>query len=176
MNGWNISEGGHTVFILPPQNISGGVYTQPFSLKNAEHVSIIVSFGQFGAVAPTSLQVLLLQTALQSPATVGVALPFRYYYQTLPGMANYLLSPPVYAPVGGITVFTKASNSGLIIEMDAPEITGGQANLQLSDSDGLDYPYVVVSIANGTNAIQASAVAVLSGVRHQYQGGLSVTS
>jgi hypothetical protein len=175
-NGFNVAEMGHTVQLLPPQNISGGIYTPPFSMKNAEHVSIIVQFGAFGASAPTSLQLLLLQTVAQSPASVGVALPFRYYWESIPGLGNDLLSPPVYSTTAGLTVFNKATNNYLIIELDAAEIYGGQANLQLSDSDNLDYPYISVAIANGSNAIQCAIVAILSGVRFQYQGGQTVTT
>ena len=177
MQGWNISEGGHTVQILPPQNIAGGVTTIPFSMKNAEHVSVLFQFGAVGAVAPTSISLQLLQTAASSPATAGQSVGFRYYVQSVPGLKNDLLSPPVYSGTSGLTVISPAPNFLVQVEFDAAEITGGQNSLNLSDSDGVDYPYLAFTIANAaSNTIQCAAVAVLSGVRQQYQGGVSVTS
>lgn len=177
MNGFNISEAGHLVQILPPQNIAGGVTTIPFSMGNAEHVSMLLQFGAIGAVAPTSITVKLLQSAAASPPSAGQAIGFRYYVTSIPGLKNDLLSPPVYTTTTGITSLSAAANYVVVIELDAAEITGGQGALGLSDSDGQDYPYVSVTIANAAgNTIQCAGVAVLSGVRQQFQGGVSVTS
>ena len=180
MNGFNVSESGHVVEILPPQSIGGGVTTQPFSFKNAEHCSIIISFGKVGAAMPTSIQVIANTTSASGSASPpgGTALPFRYYLSTNAGAGGTsvdLLSPPVYATSAGLlqASMTLANNQYMVIEMDAAEITG---NGLLSDSDGADYPYIVVSIVNGAYNTFCSAVAVMSGVRQAYQGGVSITA
>ena len=180
MQGFNIAEAGHTIQILAPQSIGGGVTTQPFSMKNAAHASIIIQFGKVGTAMPTSVIVYANTTSASGAASPpgGTAIPFRYYLSTNAGSGGLsvdLLSPPTYCAATGLlqASMTLANNQFLVIELDAPEIT---ANGTLSDSDGADYPYISVAIANGAYNTFASAVAVLSGVRHKYQGGMSVTS
>ncbi len=56
------------------------------------------------------------------------------------------------------------NNTFLIIELDSAELDF------LGDSDGADFPYLQLVITNGAFPTIASAVAVLSGVRQQYQG------
>ena len=45
MNGYNISEAGHLVNILPPVDITGGKTCQAFSMANYRHASILIQIG-----------------------------------------------------------------------------------------------------------------------------------
>src|ERR1035438_2071388 len=82
MNGVNIAVGGHVSNILPPVNITGGVTAQAFSMKLAEHVSIIITFGTVPSppVAPTAIPLSQCTNAAGSGAVLLSS--FRYYYTT----------------------------------------------------------------------------------------------
>ena len=164
MNGFNISEAGHAIPILLPQNITGGANGLIFSMKGAAHVSILISVGalaaQLGAVTVNACQT--------QSGTGATAIGFRYYKQTTAGAGNDTLSGPTVATTAGFTP-ANTPNVLYVIELDASELES------LGDSDGADYPYLQVAFANGANADYVSAVAVLSGLRQQYQGNPSQT-
>ena len=172
MNGINLATAGHIVNILPPQSISGGKTAQAFSLKNAEHVSILIGFGVQGVGPPTAI---ILNRCTSVAGANPVALPgFRYYYTTAPGAGNDILNgaggplaaypaPPNYVTVTeGLTVFPP-SVAGLmyVIELDS-------ADLQVPTGVGpvTEYPYLQVSIADSGNATMCQILAVLTGERY----------
>ena len=170
MNGFNVAEAGHTVNVLVPQNITGGVTGQAFSMKNAEHVSIIIQIGAIGASMPTAI---LLNACTSAAGAGATAMPFRYYILKNGGATTGdLLSPPVYATATGIlqAVISKLADEYIIIEVDAAEID------YLGDGDGVDYPYLQLQITDSGNNTYMSAVAILSGLRQSYQGGVTATA
>lgn len=169
MNGFHIADAGHVVNILTPQSISGGVTAQAFSLKNAEHVSIILQFGVFGSALPTAI----LLNACSSAAGAGAtAIPFRYYYNNTGGTSNDVLTGGGVVAATGILAAAMVKNNAqfLVIEVDAAEIDF------LGDSNGSDFPYLQLQITDSGNTTFASAVAVLSGVRQQFKGGVTATA
>jgi hypothetical protein len=170
MIGFNVSEGGHIVNILPPQTSGGGVVSQAFNMGLAAHVSIIVQFGTFGAAVPTSLKLIASSSIVNSQVSppTGTAIPFRYYLNKGGGGTSQdLVSPPVVAAAAGLLAaqLSLINNQFLTIELDSSELDF------LGDSDSGDYPYLQLVIANGAYPTLVSAVAILSGVRQAYQGG-----
>jgi hypothetical protein len=159
MNGFNISEAGHIVPLILPKSVSGGVTGQPFSMKGAEHVSIIISVGALAA----QLGVLTLNACSDVGGDGATAIPFRYYQQSTAGAGNDKLDTgPVAATASG---FTPPNTPNVIytIELDSSELNF------LGDGDSSDLPYLQLSVADGSNADFVSAVAILSGLRNQYQ-------
>ncbi len=153
MTGFNVSEAGHVVNVIPPIDGNAGapVPAQAFSMKGWHHVSIIIQFGVLAA-APTSIIVKSAATAGGS----GTAMPFRYYSQTNQGVSNDVLSTPgVLAPTTGITSVTAHSQTFYVIEMDSMEFPDGSPFCQL------------VLTCPGSSCL-VSAVAILSAGRDQY--------
>ncbi len=174
MNGVNLAEATHLVSVLPPVSISGGKTGQAFSMKGAEHVSIVISFGVQGAAVPTAIVVNQCTSAAGAGATALTS--FRYYYQLLGGAGNDVLNgaaqaqantpsqPPNYTTsTAGITSFpTSVANLVYVIEIDAAELEA------IADTVGTitECPYLQVQITDSGNTTYASILAVLSGVRY----------
>lgn len=170
MIGFNVSEGGHQINIIPPASYGGGVVSQAFNMGLAAHVSICIQLGALGASLPTSIQLVAngsITGAQTSPPT-GTAIPFRAYLNKGGGGTSAdLLSPPTYYPAAGIlaAALSPIKNQMIWIELDSAELDF------LGDSDNADYPYLQVVITNGAFPTMISAVAIMSGVRQAYQGG-----
>lgn len=164
MNGWNLSEAGHCIPILLPQNVTGGVNALIFSVAGAEHVSILILIGALAA----QLGAITINACQAEAGTNPTAVPFRYYAQTTAGAGKDTLSGPTVATASGFTP-PNTPNLLYVIELDAAELDS------LGDSDGTDYPYLQVAFANGANADYVSAVAVLTGLRQQYRGNPTQT-
>lgn len=175
-NGFNVAEQGHPILILPPASITGGATSQAFSMKHAEHVSIIIAFGTMASppVNPTAIIVKQCTDANGSNATALAS--FRYYYQstagagydTLDGYAQCLSNSPNLPPnyttaVTGITSFpTSVADLIYVIEIDAAELE------IIADTVGssTEYPYLELVITSAATATYATAIAVLSGLRY----------
>ena len=152
MKGFVVSEAGHIVNFLPPINATGGVKAQAFTMRDYQHVSILLSLG-IQAAAMTTIQVF----AGTGTATTGnsvpnaVAIPYSVYKQETSGIYYDVLGPRVVVPATGL--FPSAnSNIFYVIELDAQELPQGN-------------PWVQLVITNGANACQACGVAFLSGAR-----------
>jgi hypothetical protein len=176
MNGFDVALNGHPINIIPPQNISGGVVSQAFSMKGASHVSIIVKFGAVGGsppVNPTSL--VINQCTNAAGANPNALASFRYYYQTAGGPGNDILNgvqnpegtsstPPNWTvSSSGITQFTPTlANTVIVIELEAAEL-----ETALVDQVGTitEYPYLQLVINNGAVVTYCQADAILSGLR-----------
>jgi hypothetical protein len=169
MNGYNIAEAGHLVQLITPQSIVATTNSQCFNMGKAEHVSIILQLGTI-TTAPV-VTVAAFQTAAAALAnTGGIAIPFRYYTCESGGTTIDISSPPVVATSSGFTP-SKINNSYAIIEIDSAEINflPGTGTPSENDSNGSDYPFLTLVLTSGNT--YAAAVAVLSGVRWQYQSG-----
>jgi hypothetical protein len=183
MGGINLAEQCKCVQVLAAKSISGGVTGIPFSMKGADHVSILIGFGAQGVAVPTAIQV--LQATTQAAGTTSALASFRYYYQLLGGAGNDLLNgaaqglsndlgrPPNYTTsTAGITVFpTSVANLVYVIEIDAAELCIA------GDTVGTitEYPYLQISITDSGNATFVSGWAILSGARVAYNIGASAT-
>lgn len=164
MKGFVAAEQGHIVQMLAPVDITGGAKSQAFSMKNYQHASIFILVG-VSAAAWTSIVV----KAGSATAAVGAdvanatAIAFREYKQTTAGEANDVLDAGTNLASTGDTA--PSANNGIfyVIELDANELPDGK-------------PYVQVVLANTTNSVIASVVAVLSGARFAERQSDTVTT
>lgn len=162
MKGFNVSEQGHIVNVIPPVDGNAGapVSAQGFSMKGYDHASIIVQIGVTTA-APTSI-ILVSSTAASAGTTTQLA--FRYYSQTVAGKSQDVVTGPLVAvPATGIASPSAADGIFYVIELDAEELPDGQ-------------PYLQLQITCAASSFLVSAVAVLSAGRQQYQGSPTVTA
>jgi hypothetical protein len=147
MKGYVIAEEAHVVNILPAVNITGGVTAQAFSMKEHGHASILIQIG-VSAAAFTSIVVNECSSAAgANPAPI----PFALYAQETAGAASDVLGARQQIPATG---YVPSANDGIfyVIEIDASELAQG-------------FPYLQVVLANGSNSVIASMVAILSGSR-----------
>lgn len=187
MNGFNVAIGGHPINALSPQTISGGVTAQAFSMKGAEHASILISFGITGGspkVSPTSIVVNQCSSAAGAGAVALAS--FRYYYQLLGGAGNDIFNgvqqslanapslPPNWTTsAAGITTFpTNVDNLLYSIEIDSAELETSTVDVV---GPITELPYLQVVIGNGAYATYCSVLVVLSGLRYAYNVGASAT-
>lgn len=153
MKGMVLSEQGHIVNILPPVDITGGKTCQAFSMKDYQHVCLLVQVG-VSAAAWTKIIVSYGSATAAIGATVAgaVAIPFAIYKQETAGANNDVLGARTAVTSAG---YTPSANDGIFytIEIDANELADG-------------FPYVQLSFTNGSNSVIASAVAILTGARY----------
>ncbi len=161
MIGFNVSEAGHIVNLIPPVDGNAGapVTCQGFKMDKYDHVSIII---QLGVTAGTPTSILLVSSTAASAGTT-TALAFRSYAQTTAGASHDVLVGPTSNAATGITTITGSDNVFYTIEMDSTELPDGQPYLQLQ-----------VTMPASSNLV--SAIAILSAGRYQYQGSASVTA
>ena len=156
MFGFNISEAGHVVSVISPQNITGGVTGQAFYMKRHKHCSIII---QLGAQAAPFTKILL--NLCSSAAGAGATpIPFNIYKQEVAGNGNDVLTAIANVTSAGYTP-TGNANTFYVIEIDANELEA--VGVGLGESG--DFAYLQLQLTNGANADFVSAVAVLSGAR-----------
>jgi hypothetical protein len=161
--GFRVAESGHVVNVLPPVDITGGTTSQAVDLALAGHVSFILQIG-LSAAAPGAVTVQAgTATAAVGAAVAGAAtLPFRVYKQETAGAAKDTLDAGTDVAATG---FTPAAADGIfyVIEIDADALPSGK-------------PYVQLALANTTNSVIASAVAILSGLRFAGLSSPTVTA
>jgi hypothetical protein len=164
MKGFFTAEEGHVVSILPPVDITGGKKTQAFSMKNYQHATIILQVG-VSAAAWTSIVVQAgsATAAIGSDVAGNTAIAFKMYKQETAGADKDVLGAPVAETSSGETSVSANDNIFYVIEIDANELPDGK-------------PYVQVVLANGSNSVIASAVAVLSGARFSHRQSETVTA
>jgi len=166
MIGFNVSEAGHVVNLIPPVDGNAGapVTCQRFSMKGWDHVSIIV---QLGVTAGTPTSILLSAYTAVSGGT-RTAIGFRYYSQTTAGTSNDVLSTPTVVAATGITTISGNDNIFYTIELDSPELEA------VVNGGGSESPYLQLEVTMPSSSNLVSAVAILSAGRQQYQSNATV--
>lgn len=163
VKGFRVAESGHVVNVLPPVDITGGTTSQAVKMALAGHLSFILQIG-VSAAAPGLVTVQAgTATAAVGAAVAGAAtIPFRVYKQETAGASHDVLDTGTDEPVTG---FTPSANDGIfyVIEVDADALPAGS-------------PYVQLALANTTNSVIASAVAILSGLRFAGLANPTVTA
>ncbi len=154
MKGINLAEQCHVINILPPQDVSGAVSSDVFSMENYAHATIIVQAGSTNADAGN----ITIEECDNLTPTTDTAIVFDYYAETTAD--GDTLGAKTTATVAGIDV-SGNDNITYVIEIDASQLTAGYPCLQLEWS------------ACG-GATLGSAVAILSGSR--YAGTESLTA
>ena len=146
MKGIVIAEEAHVVNLIPPVDITGGATGDVFSMENYAHASIIVQVG----VSAAAFTKILVNECTGFNGAGATAIPFRVYKEET--AAGDTLGPKVDVTAAGVT--PDAANSIMyVIEIDAADLSDGSHFVQLQ-------------LANGTNSVLASAVAILSGARY----------
>lgn len=146
MSRFVLAEQGHTVQILAPVDVSGGLGSDIFSMAEYDHASIILQFG-VSAAAVTKVQV---EKCSDFAASVHTPIAFNVYKEETAG--GDTLGSRVACEAAAGLVPNAADNIFYVIEIDAAELGDG-------------YDKVRLLITNGVNSVIASAVAVLSGAR-----------
>jgi hypothetical protein len=154
MKGINLAEQCHIVNILPPQDVSGAVTSDVFSLENYAHATIIVTAGSTNADAGN----VTIEECDDFTPTTDTAIAFSYYAETT--AAGDTLSAKTAATTAGIDV-SGNDNITYVIEIDASQLTAG-------------YPCLILKWSACGGATYGSAVAILSGSR--YAGDQSATA
>lgn len=160
--GINLAEDGHPISILSPQSISGGLTSIFFNLKTAAKANILLQLGALAA-APGAVTLLAASSAAGAGA---VAIPFTYYQQPTAGNVNDTLAQnggpsTAFAATAAGFVPADAANTFYVIEVQSDQLPAG-------------LPYLALSIADGTNADFASALAILTGL--DYPGSTQPTA
>lgn len=158
MKGFVLAEQGHVVNILAPVDVTGGVTAQRFSMANYQHASIIFQIG----VSAAAFTALLVKNCTLASGGTATAIAFSIYKQETAGASHDVLGARTAVTAAG---YAPSANDGIfyVIELDANELTDG-------------FPWVELSLTNGTNSVIASAVAILSGARYAETQSPTVTA
>jgi hypothetical protein len=148
----NLSEQGHIVNIIPPIDITGGVTSDVFSMKNYDHATIIVQVG----VSAAAFTKLIVEKCDDFVPTTHTDIAYSVYKEETD--AGDTLGARTAVVAAGLTPSAN-DNIMYVIELDAAE---------LEDCDK-----VRLEITNGVNSVIASAIAILTGSR--YAGDQSPT-
>lgn len=146
MKGINMAEQCHVINILPPQDVSGAVSSDVFSMENYAHCTIIVQAGSTNADAGN----ITIEECDDFTPTTDTAIVFDYYAETT--AAGDTLGAKTTATVAGIDVSAN-DNITYVIEIDASQLTAG-------------YPCLELKWSACGGATYGSAVAILSGSRY----------
>lgn len=161
--GFQVSQDAHVVGVLPPIDITGGTYGQAFSMAGFAHATIILQIG-VSAAAPgaVTLNAAAATAAQGTEVSSPTALTFDVYKQETAGSANDVLGARTAETTSGFTP-TAGDKIFYVIELDADALPAGS-------------PYVQLALANTTNSVIASAVAILSGARFAGDQSLTATA
>jgi len=155
MGGFNVSQQGHVVNILPPVDINGGKTSDYFSLKDYSHASIILTIGVNGGAASG----ITVEESDDNAGSSATAIAFKYAAEET--AAGDTLAALADATSTGFNTHASASSITYVIEID---------DTQLSDG----FPYLTLKASNPGASVIGSAVAVLSGSR--YAGATTPTA
>lgn len=144
----HIAENCHVVNILPPQSITGAVTSDVFSMKDASHVSIVVTCGTTNADAGN----ITIEECDDLVPTTDTAIDFSYYAETT-AAGDTLGDRTAAVAATGIDVSAN-DNTTYVIEIDAEQLTEG-------------YPCLYLKWSAPGGATLVSAVALLSGLNYQ---------
>lgn len=158
MKGLNLSEVAHFVPVVMPQNITGGETGIEFNMAKYAHASILIQIG-VSAAAITSI---VLKEATDADGTGATAIAFSYY-QAVTTPSGDALSTKQTATSSGITSPSATDGIMYVIELDASQL-----------SDGSNWVQLVLN--NGSNNVDCSAVAILTGARYAGVASPTVTA
>jgi hypothetical protein len=155
--GINLAFEGHTVPVLNPASISGGVSGQIFSMKGAAKLNLYIIWGALAAAQG----VVTLSACSDLNGDGATPIPFTRYMQVAAGAGSDVLSQPSAVAAAGYT----------------PSDTPNTIDLLVLQADQLPVglPYLKLAIADGTNVDFATAIAVLTGLRYGGEQNPSAT-
>ena len=141
-----LAEQAHFVNILPPIDITGGVYSDVFSMADYDHATIIV---QIGVSAAAFTKIIVNACDNFTPSTRSALAHTIYKCETA---ASDVLGARTAVAAGGTT---PSANDTIfyVIEVNADELPAGYPNLELN-------------LTNTSNSVIASALAILTKGRY----------
>jgi hypothetical protein len=153
----SLAEQAHFVNILPPVDITGGVYSDIFSMAKYDHATILVQIG----VSNAAFTKIIVNACDDFTPSSRTALAYNIYKcETGSTAANGdVLGGRTAVLAAGLTP-SATDNIMYVIEINAEELPSGKPNLELN-------------LTNGSNSVIASAVAVLT--KGRYTGDQSAT-
>ena len=155
--GFNVAQEGHTVLVLAPGSISGGVTGQIFSLRNAAKCNIVLAWGALAAAEGAVQLFACSDINGDNPQAIG----FDRFQQVAAGAGNDVLAPRQAVTSAGYTPNDVADTVD-VLHVQADQLPTG-------------FPYLKLTVADGTNADYAAGIAILSGVRFQGESTQSAT-
>jgi hypothetical protein len=158
--GINMAESCKIINILPPVDITGGVYGDVFNMGGFAHATIIVQIG----VSAAAFTKIIVNNCIDATGHSGTAVAIAhniYKCETLNTAASGDVLGARTAVAAAGTTPSAVDGIFYVIEIDAAELTDG-------------YNWVELSLTNGANSVIGSAVAILSGSR--YGGDQSKTA
>jgi hypothetical protein len=150
MKGCYVAQCGHPVNILTPQDVSGAVSSDVFSMGKYAHATIIVQAGSTNADAGN----ITVEACDNFTPTTHTEVGFDYYAETT-AEGDTLSGITTVATADAATGIDVSGNDSImyVIELDASQLPDGKPNVRISWS------------ACG-GATYGSAVAILSGSRY----------
>ena len=142
------AEQNHPIGILFPQDVSAGVSSKVFSMRNASHATIYITCGATNADAGN----ITIEECDDFTPSNDTAIGFAYYAETTDG--GDTLGDRTVATTAGIDV-SENDNTTYVIEIDAEELSEG-------------YPNLILKWSACGGATFGSAIAILTG--YAYQG------
>ena len=143
--GFYAAQEGHIVNALPPVDISGGKFSDVWSMAKHAHATIIIQIG----VSAAAFTKIILNACDDFVPTNRTAIPFNLFSEET-AAGDTLAAKEAVAAAGKTP--SAADTIMYVIEVDASDLPQGSPNLE-------------VSLTNGTNSVIASVVAILSGSR-----------
>ena len=107
MQGIVAAEQLHFINILPPVDVTGGVVSQGFSMKNASHVSILLQIG----VSAAAFTKILVEQCTDNAGAGATAIPFNIYKQETAGASHDVLGARTAVAAGGLTPYATTASS-----------------------------------------------------------------
>ena len=148
--GFFVIQEGHTVNVLPPQDLSGGPVTgDRFTMRNHSHVSIILTIGENAAGAGVGVVVKECNAASGGTAT---AIAFQYAAEET--AAGDTLGALTTATTAGFDLHASTANLIYVIELNSEDLSDG-------------YEWVELNIEDAASTTLGAATAILSGGRYQ---------
>lgn len=141
-----LAEVGHIVNLVPPIDITGGVFGDVFHMGKYAHATIIVQIG----VSAAAFTKIIVNECTDFAAAGATAIAHTIYKEETD--AGDTLGARTAVAAAGTTPSAN-NNIMYVIEIDAAQLSAG-------------YGYVQLSLTNGANSVIASAVAILSGLRY----------
>jgi len=145
-HGFPIAEGGHVVNAMAPIDITGGVFSDVWSMAHYDHCTIIVAIG----VSAAAFTKIIVNACDDFTPSTRVPIAYGLYGEET-AAGDTLGAREEVAATGK----TPAAADGIfyVIEIDADQLPDGSPNLE-------------VSLTNGANSVIASVLAILSGSRY----------
>lgn len=147
MAGFNITEQGHIVNLVLPEDAVAAVSSEVINMENWSHATIVCMIG----ASASALTIVPKEATSFAHAGGRTFLPYRYAKEAT-GSGDTMDAALAAGTTAGVVTST-ATGSFVVAEIDASALSDG-------------YPYLYV-YCDGQTTGQGAVLAILSGGRHQ---------